>query len=188
MTLIYCPECRTVNSQYANACTKCGFPIEKFLQENNFTDLNKIYACPKCAMIYRGSDFQIGAFEPICRHCKVPFIEIPVDINEFNEEYYKNWKSEEFHQKIISLVKTYGNNQFSQEALQNRNAAINRRANEYLQKQKSKDLNVPKCPTCGSTNIRKIGTGERAASVIGFGILSRKINKTWKCNNCSHTW
>ncbi len=48
--------------------------------------------------------------------------------------------------------------------------------------------NIPKCPTCGSTNIRKIGTGERAASVIGFGILSRKINKTWKCNNCSHTW
>lgn len=51
-----------------------------------------------------------------------------------------------------------------------------------------KQSNVPKCPTCNSTDIRKIGTGERVASVIGFGLLSKKINKTWKCNNCGHTW
>lgn len=50
------------------------------------------------------------------------------------------------------------------------------------------EKNKPKCPTCGSTNIRKIGTGERVASVVGFGLLSKKINKTWKCNNCGHTW
>ena len=48
--------------------------------------------------------------------------------------------------------------------------------------------NISKCPTCQSTNIRKIGTGERAVSILGFGILSKKINKTWKCNDCGHTW
>nr|UVX74992.1 MAG: Transcription factor S-II (TFIIS) [Bacteriophage sp.] len=47
---------------------------------------------------------------------------------------------------------------------------------------------TPHCPTCNSTNIRKIGTGERAASIIGLGLFSRKINKTWKCNDCGHTW
>ena len=46
----------------------------------------------------------------------------------------------------------------------------------------------PKCPTCSSTNIRKIGTGERAVSILGLGLFSKKINKTWKCNNCGHTW
>lgn len=51
-----------------------------------------------------------------------------------------------------------------------------------------KQSNQPKCPTCRSTNIRKIGTGERVASVVGFGIFSKKINKTWKCNNCGYTW
>lgn len=50
------------------------------------------------------------------------------------------------------------------------------------------EKNIPKCPTCQSTNIRKIGTGERAVSILGFGILSKKINKTWKCNDCGHTW
>ena len=47
---------------------------------------------------------------------------------------------------------------------------------------------VPKCPTCGSTNIRKMGGVERGASIAAFGIFSKKINKTFKCNNCGYTW
>lgn len=49
-------------------------------------------------------------------------------------------------------------------------------------------LNKPKCPTCGSTNVKPISTTERAASVIGLGLLSKKINKTYKCLNCKCTW
>ncbi len=47
---------------------------------------------------------------------------------------------------------------------------------------------VPKCPTCGSTNIRKIGGIERGVSIATFGIFSKKINKTFKCGNCGYTW
>lgn len=47
---------------------------------------------------------------------------------------------------------------------------------------------VPKCPTCGSTNIRKISGVERGASIAAFGIFSKKINKTFKCGNCGYTW
>ena len=49
-------------------------------------------------------------------------------------------------------------------------------------------LNKPKCPTCGSTNIKKIGSIERGASIAAFGIFSKKINKTFKCSNCGYTW
>lgn len=48
--------------------------------------------------------------------------------------------------------------------------------------------NRPKCPTCQSTNIRKMGGVERGASIVAFGIFSKKINKTFKCNNCGMTW
>lgn len=48
--------------------------------------------------------------------------------------------------------------------------------------------NKPKCPTCGSTNIKKISGIERGASIAAFGIFSKKINKTFKCNNCGYTW
>lgn len=47
---------------------------------------------------------------------------------------------------------------------------------------------VPKCPTCQSTNIRKMGGVERGASIAAFGIFSKKINKTFKCGNCGYTW
>ncbi len=43
-------------------------------------------------------------------------------------------------------------------------------------------------PTCGSPNIKPITSTERAASLIGLGIFSKKINKTYKCLNCKHTW
>lgn len=48
--------------------------------------------------------------------------------------------------------------------------------------------NVPHCPFCNSTNIQKIGTIERTASVIGLGLISKKINKSFKCNNCGGTF
>lgn len=47
---------------------------------------------------------------------------------------------------------------------------------------------IPKCPHCQSTNIAKISGTERAMSVIGLGILSKKINKSFKCKNCGYTW
>ena len=47
---------------------------------------------------------------------------------------------------------------------------------------------VPKCPICQSTNIRKMGGIERGASIYVFGIFSKKINKTFKCQNCGYTW
>ena len=51
-----------------------------------------------------------------------------------------------------------------------------------------KPTNIPKCPTCGSIKITKIGTVERAGSVAMFGLASKKIGKTFKCSNCGYTW
>ena len=48
--------------------------------------------------------------------------------------------------------------------------------------------NVPTCPHCQSTNIAKISGTERAASIIGLGIFSKKINKSFKCKDCGYTW
>lgn len=45
-----------------------------------------------------------------------------------------------------------------------------------------------KCPTCQSTNIRKISGTKNAVSIIGFGILSNNIGKTFECLNCKYKW
>lgn len=47
---------------------------------------------------------------------------------------------------------------------------------------------IIKCPTCQSTNVQKIGTGERVVSVATMGIFSKKINKSFKCKSCGYTW
>lgn len=48
--------------------------------------------------------------------------------------------------------------------------------------------NIPKCPTCSSTDIQKIGGMERVGSVAMLGIFSKKINKSFKCKSCGYTW
>lgn len=67
--------------------------------------------------------------------------------------------------------------------------SMNSRSRATTQRQ-TQSINeyVPKCPTCGSTNTRKMGSIERGASILTFGIFSKKINKTFKCNNCGMTW
>lgn len=57
-----------------------------------------------------------------------------------------------------------------------------------IQQEKDKQNCIPKCPTCKSINVQKIGTGERLASIAMIGIFSKKINKSFKCNNCGYTW
>lgn len=53
---------------------------------------------------------------------------------------------------------------------------------------KVEEDNKPKCPNCHSTNIKAITGTERAMSIMGLGIFSKKINKSFKCLNCKYTW
>lgn len=52
----------------------------------------------------------------------------------------------------------------------------------------NKKIYTPKCPTCGSLNVRKIGTLSRMASVGFFGLGSSKLGKTMECKDCGYKW
>lgn len=49
-------------------------------------------------------------------------------------------------------------------------------------------IHLPKCPTCGSTNVHKMTLGDKAGSILMLGIFSRKIGKQFKCDNCGYEW
>ena len=94
-----------------------------------------------------------------------------------------NCSDDDAQQLWCELSKQYGtkeNNPAIPDLTPQQIAQANAQAQEWL--------NKPKCPTCGSTNIKKIGGIERGASIAAFGIFSKKINKTFKCNNCGYTW
>lgn len=60
-----------------------------------------------------------------------------------------------------------------------------------LKQQKStkiEEKSVPKCPTCGSTNIQKISSTKRWLSTGLFGLASSNIGKNMCCKNCGHKW
>lgn len=43
MSMLLCPECNKLVSQFAESCPNCGFPIKKFLDDHNITDPEKFY-------------------------------------------------------------------------------------------------------------------------------------------------
>ena len=49
-------------------------------------------------------------------------------------------------------------------------------------------LDIPKCPTCNSTNINRVSGTSKAVSVVMFGLLSQKVKKTYHCDNCGYEW
>ena len=53
---------------------------------------------------------------------------------------------------------------------------------------KQREQNKPKCPTCGSTNVKHISTLNRAVSIGVFGLFSSKIGKNYECLNCKMKW
>ncbi len=55
-------------------------------------------------------------------------------------------------------------------------------------RQKAKESNIPKCPTCSSTNIEKISSFNKAAGAVMFGLFSKTARSQFKCRNCGYKW
>lgn len=86
---------------------------------------------------------------------------------------------------IGNVIKTSPN--FDQAAWDRRIANQEAR-DRQMEMLKQEQANQPKCPICGSTDISKISTLNRAVSVGVLGLASSKIGKTHKCNKCGSTW
>ena len=143
--------------------------------------------CKKCGRI---AQEEYNKNEQICDYCSNIMQYIPDEFlvgkrkcifkdelkNQFIDEYIKS--SPEFDQYLFEhREEDMFNKRMSDRAKMAHGKTI-------LEEQSR----VPKCPTCGSTNIRKMGGIERGASIYAFGIFSKKINKTFKCQNCGYTW
>lgn len=58
-----------------------------------------------------------------------------------------------------------------------------------VNKQKQQESGKPKCPTCNSTNLKKISGLSKAGSVALWGVFAAgRTSKTWHCNKCGTEW
>lgn len=58
---------------------------------------------------------------------------------------------------------------------------------EQVEERKRED-NTPKCPTCGSTDIKPISGTKRWLTAGLFGLASSNVGKTMECRNCGYKW
>lgn len=68
-----------------------------------------------------------------------------------------------------------------------RSVLNNKKTTKKIDSQETQQ-NTPKCPTCGSTNIRKISSTKKVAGAIGFGLFSKSAKSQFECKNCGYKW
>ena len=101
--------------------------------------------------------------------------------------------SNEMEQKLINdLVITSPN--FDADWFQRKDKILEDRRKRYDKEREKKKAfqneqsNIPKCPTCSSTDIKKISMTSKAVNTAIFGLFGTKRHKTFHCNNCNYEW
>lgn len=106
---------------------------------------------------------------------------LPVD------DFHLIGKATDWNRQILDLMMELHENDPIEYQLKFNQFKLQQEQSDAIREQE-RESNRPHCPTCGSTNIKKITGTERAVSVIGLGMFSKKINKSYKCLNCKTTW
>ena len=133
--------------------------------------------CPKCGNqgIYENGN-------EICQYCGTKELPTKYDWDKwlFGSEYPNNLDEIIFNEYIKD------NPLFDENIYEQREGKEKLLQQASLDKQKKQ--NKPKCPTCGSTNVKHISTLNRAVSIGVFGLFSSKIGKNYECLNCKAKW
>lgn len=132
----------------------------------NIISIDNVTNCNFCNESYVATNYK-WSFDDIARD--------PQKRKEILEKYVKPNPlfDEELYNKRITLEKR------QEEATSNR---------LRMEKQQAQKANVPKCPTCGSTNVEKISTAQKAFGFALVGLFSSNLGKTMHCKNCGYKW
>lgn len=169
MALLKCIECKHDVSEYAQHCMYCGCPasitLEK-IEEEKEKKKEKIESYSKQFDDLGDNDIII------CPECKT-----------------SRKKKDVVADNYICII--CGNKLNEPEEVKNRekieNKTISKNSQPVLVRPKARP-NIPKCPTCGSTNIEKISTGSKVVGAAMLGILSSDVRNTMHCKNCGAKW
>lgn len=128
--------------------------------------------------VYYDENGNPSEVDVICNKCgKILEIE---DIDIFQKVYNDYCIVKESEKIICSSCSNIGMGTIKYKQNYNLEASITNKGNS--------NLNIPKCITCGSANIKRISATSKVANTVAFGLLGTKRHKTFHCNNCGYEW
>lgn len=144
--------------------------------------------CTKCGRYFIGASYIPNERCDVCGN-----ITRIVPEEYFEDPSFQYKLSKEMEEKLRNeLVKTspdYDPKMYNRrDSIVAHNKEIDNKVEAFSKQQSQSQSNIPKCPTCGSTNISKIGTFNRMLSTGFLGLASGKIGKTMRCKNCGYNW
>ena len=121
----------------------------------------------------------------ICPICRSLYPEDFIKCDRCNEELidnevYKKWNDNknEYMRKYKPMYKTEPSS-----------VTVNKLSVSIQHEQDiTQQQNIPKCPTCGSTNVHPISSGKKAIGFLTVGIFSSSFGKSYECDNCKYKW
>ena len=161
--------------------------------------MDYFYFCPKCGEV---TDPTITKLK-FCLYCET---ELDPPMQSIHEKSYYSRVAEErfppsekghcgntgrFRKKEILLEEISQNPLFDKELCEKR---LQKETERYLESKRegytalNRNINTPKCPTCQSTNIRKISTASKVTGAAMFGLFSKTARSQFCCNNCGYKW
>lgn len=137
--------------------------------------MKKFKYCPKCG--------DINWYSPdTCRFCKAELIETDMvfDFNEWCEH------EQEITQQIYKEYKIIENPLYDEKAAEKTKERL-----KLIEQQShistGNSFSIT-CPNCKSTNVQKLSTASKVVGVGLFGLASKTVGKTYKCNKCGYHW
>ena len=165
--------------------------------------MNDVMYCEKCGHV------GYVLFSKKCKNCKIKMKLLPEKIKYKYHIFVEDWaqiSDEEMLKREENFVmgELANNPLFSLEEYKKqiqKQIELNQRIENYekqksleqqakniaqMQKEKDKISCIPKCPICGSSNVKKISIGTRAAKTAVFGVIGAvdDAGKIYKCGNC----
>lgn len=110
----------------------------------------------------------------------------------YNTVYYRNKSIEQYgdfkHWYEILFIEIKENPLFDMEKFNQPNERLDRILNNIFNNKSAQTINVPKCPTCGSTHIKKISATSKVIGAATFGLFSKTAKSQFQCSNCGYKW
>lgn len=148
--------------------------------------MSKYLYCPICGKI-------MSKTNKYCQNCKGTMT--PTE-SLYDSSYYKN-KSEQMYGFSAKAFKILIQEEASKSVYFDKTKCIYDidMENDYLEYKRNpikysdnEKKNEPKCPTCCSTNIKKISTTSKVFSAAMLGLFSKTAHSQFQCNNCGYKW